>query len=300
MATRAGIERGFLILDCNWMQVTKASDAVATRVHESFDFEAPRLDSQSSSCHCMFMWLDHFVIHIDTDPQFTQRLASETTSLGLAFDPIGNRDFDSFSAHYLYVGLEYLEIIQLKKPNESGWVPQWVERYSRGVRGMYCLFLATSDIESLAKELQAKGFDVKEERSSFVDATGIEHPFPWRQIFMPSIPETEIELSFIQYDSVRTDLREIFEPNSDSNGFTGIQKADFLITNLDGGREFLVKIFPQLQGTESGFRIELESGEINFRRGNTESLRLTARGTNTRFNPGRLKIANVSLETAIE
>jgi hypothetical protein len=245
------------------------------------------------------MQLDHFVIHVDTDSQLPQRVAAECNQLGFAFDPLGNRNFDSFAAHFLYVGLEYLEIVQLKKPDESGWVPHWIDRYKRGVRGIYCLFIATNDIELLEKELRMRGLEVKAERSSFFDATGSEHPFPWRQIYMPPIPGSDVEVSFIQYDSARADLREIFEPNSDKNGFTGIFSAELSIPGLEESRSFLKAIFPQLECTESGLRIRLDNGEIKFRRGDTVSLQLTARGTNPHFNSGEVQIANVSVETAI-
>lgn len=246
------------------------------------------------------MQLDHFVIHTDADYRLTHRLASECAPLGLVFDPVGNRNFDSFSAHYLYVGLEYLEIVQLKKPDESGWVPQWIERYNRGVRGIYCLFVASNDIEFLAKELRAQGFDVNAERSSFFDASGTEHALPWRQIFMAPIPGTDVEISFIQYDSPRVALREIFEPNSDENGFTGIQRVELSFPGLDKAQEFLGRIFPHLESAAFGLRVSLENGEIHFRQSDSVSLRLTARGTNRRLHTGGIRIANVTLETEIK
>lgn len=59
------------------------------------------------------MRLDHFVIHIDPDSEAFNRIASECMPLGFGFDPVGNRNFDSFAAHFLYIGTEYLEIVQL-------------------------------------------------------------------------------------------------------------------------------------------------------------------------------------------
>lgn len=242
------------------------------------------------------MQLDHFVIHVDSDSHLPSRIAEDCGSLGFVFDPIGNRNFDSFASHFLYVGLEYLEIIQLKRPNESDWVPQWIERYNHGVRGIYCLFLASHDIELLEKELRGQGFDVKAERSSFIDTAGTEYPFPWRQIYMPAIPDSDVEISFIQYDKPRAELREIFEPNSDKNGLSGIRKAQLSLPNLEGSRLFLEKIFPGIAKTNSGLSVQLENGELDFIRSNTVSLRLSAQSTDQRFDAGELQIVNVSLE----
>lgn len=260
---------------------------------------AANLDNSIECWQLKFMQLDHFVIHADPDPQLTVRIGTDCKRAGLEFDPTGDRNFDAFSAHCLYVGLEYLEIIQLIRPAESGWIPQWLERYQRGVRGIYCIFLASQDLAGLAEKLRAQGFDAKAERSSFVDVNGTEYPFPWRHLYMPPIPGTDVELSFIQYDSPRLALREIFEPNSDKNGFTGIQSAELSLPMSNEAKTFLKKIFPQTENTNSGLRILLENSELCFKPDRVVSLHLTTRGTDHRFSPNSIQIANVKLETKI-
>lgn len=210
------------------------------------------------------MRLDHFVIHIEPKPDAIGDIAKTCIPLGFAFDPVGNRNFDSFSAHYLYVGFEYLEIIQLKNPETSGWVPRWVQLFKEGHRGIYCIFLGTQDIEEIERNLVANGFEVKAERSSFVAGDGKEYQLPWRIIHLPAIPGSPTEISFIQYDSSPQELKEIFVPNSDQNSLVGIHGIELFIPNVTNQIDFIRKIFPNVQVEDLSLIATCDNGFIRF------------------------------------
>ncbi len=225
----------------------------------------------------MSLTLDHFVMHIDDRPDLLDRLKTDLASLDIPFEPDWGKGTKGFKAANVWIGRQYFEIVRILKPDGGGWVKRWVERHHRGKRGLYCLFLATDDIDATAARLRAEGLAVEgPERITFRALFGLlKKSMPWRVLYLPPLPGTEVEIGFIDYDPDPTDrMKGFMVPNADENGIPGVTAARMCLPLSTETRACLHRIFPQAEtedkdGADSGpsigrITVPLDGGQLRF------------------------------------
>jgi hypothetical protein len=215
----------------------------------------------------MTLKLDHFVVHIDNDEKILSDLKGEIEPLGFPFEPQWGKGTKGFKAANIWIGRQYFEIIRLLRPDGGGWVPKWIKRHSDGIRGLYCIFIATKEIEKIASNLKISGLQIQgPERITFKAFFGlIKKTLPWRLIYLPPIPGTNLEIGFIQYDPDPSDrIKQYLVPNSDERGITGVSSARVHLPLSDEARTYLQKLFPGGASSQNQFEIPLSSGHLIF------------------------------------
>lgn len=214
------------------------------------------------------MNLDHFVVHLDNNPSVLNDLKSQIEPLGFPFEPDYGKGTKGFKAANIWIGRQYFEIIRLLSKDGGGWVPHWVTQYNLGKRGLYCIFIKTENLDDVTHGLRERGLDFKgPERISFKAFFGlIKKVLPWRMIYTPPIPGTDLEIGFIQYDPDPKDrIKQYLVPNSDEKGISGISSGIVSIALKDEVVEFLTKLFPYGIMEKSRFVVPLDRGNLVFR-----------------------------------
>lgn len=146
--------------------------------------------------------LDHFVINIDNDMEKLKDLKKQIEPRGFPFEPTWGKGTKGFKVANIWIGLQYLEMVWLKKKDGGGWKADWVEKYNRGHRGVIAIYLMTDQLDEIREELKRRGIPVSEpERVSFRCFFGLfKKTMPWRSIFTAPIPGTDLEICFGDLD----------------------------------------------------------------------------------------------------
>lgn len=213
------------------------------------------------------MKLDHFVVHIDNDEKILSNLKSIIEPMGFPFELNRGKGTQGFKVANIWIGRQYFEIVRLLHSDGGGWVHKWVKHYNNRIRGLYCIFLATNDIDNIVCDLKDRGVEVEgPERVSFKGFFGlIQKMMPWRHIYLPPIPGTHLEIGFIEYDPDPQDrFKTYFTPNSDKYGIKGIHSAIIQLPMTNDSRVFLQKIFPKSSANENQLNIPLSEGNLLF------------------------------------
>jgi Glyoxalase-like domain len=198
------------------------------------------------------MNLDHVVVHIDNNERILSDLKKQAENAGVPFEPSWGKGTKGFKASNIWIGRQYFEIIRLLKPDGGGWEERWVSSYNAGKRGVFCLFLQTNDIRSVANRLRADGLSIDgPKRQNFKGFFGLfKKTLPWELIYLPPIPGTDLEIGFIQYDPDPKDrIKQFLVPNAEENGIDGITSAEVVLPLSSEAREFLQQIFPEAKNS---------------------------------------------------
>lgn len=255
--------------------------------------------------------LDHFVVHVDNEQQALDELKKNLAPLGFPLDLTKGKSTQGFKISNLWVGRQYFEIVRLLQHAASGWPRHWVDRYNRGVRGIYCLFIATRELDNLKEEFKQKGLDVHEPLKkasrdllatvSEILGLSAKKTVASRSIYLPPVPGTDLELGFIEYDPVtETNLKEHMVPNAEEYGITGINRAKLYLPEWNEGIDYLCRVFPQLSESRGQQKIKLVESELLFFRSDPEDglhVKLEAPCINKEYTGGKFSIRNVEVKT---
>jgi hypothetical protein len=256
------------------------------------------LPSLALSAYFLFMKLDHFVIHIDNDETILSDLKRKIEPLGFPFEPKWGKGTAGFKAANIWIGRQYFEIVRLLKPDGGGWTKHWVERHNLGKRGIYCVFFATDNIDEVSEQLKSNGVKIQgPDRISFKTLFGLlKKTLPWKLIYTPQIPGTDIEIGFIQYDPDPKDrIKKYLVPNADENGIEGIDSASISLPLTDESISYLRKIFPHGNVSPDRYEVQMTNGTLTFLNSSTTTLSLKAKNTNPKYLGKRFDFQNVSV-----
>lgn len=248
------------------------------------------------------MKVDHIVVHIDNDTTVLEKLRREAEECGFPFDPTKGKGTRGFKVSNLWVGEQYFEIPRLTRKDGGGWVPSWVERYNKGNRGAYCIFLKTENLEKIQSELSVRGVLASIERTSYKLLFGLyTMTMPWRYLRLSPIPESDLEIGFYECEEqVSKKMRSRMTPNAADNGIVGISDVDIFLPSLEKALPFLKSLFPQLEQTSATqVKVNLGESELNFHQspsGRTEVL-LEAESKNDTLVGKEFSLHNVTLRT---
>jgi len=246
------------------------------------------------------MRFDHIVVHIDNDKNKLHKLQQMIAPLGIPFEPSAGKGTSGFKASNIWIGRQYFEIIRLLKPTGGGWVKHWVNRYNKGIRGTYCLFLVCDDIDKTSKTLRANGLhDASPERVTFKALFGLlKKTLPWRIIYTPVIPGTNIEIGFIQYDPDPNDyIKQFLVPNSDQNGIEGINSVSLSLELTQEAKNFLNMVLPAIEEKTTGLHIPLDDGgSFSFLNSHKTGVRLICKNADGRSRGWQFEFEDIEVE----
>ena len=192
--------------------------------------------------------LDHFVVNIDNDLKKLKELKKQIEPLGFPFEPTWGKGTKGFKVANIWIGLQFLEKVWLKKRDGGGWKAVLGEKYNNGHRGIIAIYLMTDRLDEIRAELKGRGIPVSEpERVSFRWFFGLlKKTMPWRSIFTAPIPGTDLEICFGELDhpDIMEKMKAYMVPNAAVNGIEGIKEA-IVRGNFSGEAwEYIRKLFP--------------------------------------------------------
>lgn len=106
------------------------------------------------------MKLDHFVINIDKKYQKDEAIINYIRSAGFPYEPKWGKGTKGFKVSNLWIGNEYLEMVNILRDDGGGWVQEWTKKYNDGHRGMICLMLDIENMDELYQTLSQKNIHV--------------------------------------------------------------------------------------------------------------------------------------------
>jgi len=212
--------------------------------------------------------LDHFVVNIDNDLEKLKRLKKQIEPLGYPFEPTWGKGTKGFKVANLWIGLQYLEMVWLKKKDGGGWRAEWVKKYNNGLRGINAIYLMTDNLEEIREELKSKGIPVSEpERISFRWFFGLlQKTMPWRSIFTDPIPGTDLQICYGEMDSpdFMEKMKTYMVPNASVNGIEGVKEAIVKGSFSEEAWVYIRKLFPNAKANGSRRTYDMGTTLLSF------------------------------------
>lgn len=174
------------------------------------------------------MKLDHFVVNIDEEYQNDKKTINKIREL-IPYQPKWGKGTKGFKVSNLWIGNEYLEMVNILKTNGGGWVPQWTSKFNQGHRGLICLMLDVPNIDSLCQNLKSKDISVTEpkwlEFKWFFNT--LTRRMPWKNSYIPFFEKVPFQIGFqeMKDDRARDFMNQYMVPNSRENGIDGINQV---------------------------------------------------------------------------
>jgi hypothetical protein len=201
----------------------------------------------------------------------------------------------------------------------SKWKPRWSQAYLKGYRGVIAIYIQTRELDETYNSLKEKGVDVSfpkpeniiQKTSSKVIETmskllnlgkNTQKSLPqMRYLNLPPLPGTDLEISFIEYNQeIEERMQDVMVPNSRENGIMGIKRIKIYLPKWKKSIEFLSKVFPQLAGSTTQFKVDLKESDIVFYRSEPDeplAVKLETIATDKRYTGGKFQINNLEVKT---
>jgi len=246
--------------------------------------------------------LDHFVVHIDDDVAMLKSLKDQIEPLGFPFDLSRGKGTKGFKVANIWIGDQYLELPWIKSRDGGGWKKEWVEKYHQGKRGIFGLCLMTDQLDHVRNELMARGIPAGDpERITFRMLFGLfKKTLPFRLVFTPPIPGTDLQIFFLEMDSQRQleMMKKYFMvPNARDYGITGIREAIVKSHFSTEAWEYIEKLFPNLIGNRTKATFDMGETKLTFEQSQQDDLWVELRAATAKENlrDGRFTIENVEV-----
>ena len=192
--------------------------------------------------------LDHFVVNIDNDMEKLKELKKRIEPLGYPFEPTWGKGTKGFKVANIWIGLQYLEMVWVKRKDGGGWKADWGEKYNNGHRGIIAIYLMTDRLDEIREDLRSRGIPVSEpERISFRWFFGLlKKTMPWQSVFTAPIPGTDLQICYGELDSpeIMEKMKAYMVPNAAVNGIEGIKKATVRGDFSEEAWAYIRKLFP--------------------------------------------------------
>ena len=212
--------------------------------------------------------LDHFVINIDNDMEKLTELKQRIEPLGYPFEPTWGKGTKGFNVANIWIGLQYLEMVWLKKKDGGRWRADWVEKYNNGHRGIIAIYLMTDRLDEIREELRCRGIPVSEpERICFSWFFGLlKKTMPWRSIFTATIPGIDLEICYGELDNpnIMEKMKAYMVPNAADNGIEGIKEAVVRGNFSKEAWVYIHKLFPDAKLKETRLTYDMGTTGLSF------------------------------------
>lgn len=216
------------------------------------------------------MKLDHFVVNVDKKYQKDKDVIESIRNMNFPYEPKWGKGTKGFKVSDLWIGNEYLEMVRILKADGGGWTPEWTIKYNQGHRGLICLMLDVSDIDSIFRTLTTKEIQITKpkwlEFKWFFNM--LTRRMPWKNCYLPFFDKVPFQIGFqeMKDDKSRDFMSQYMVPNSRDNGIDGIYRV--VINGPYTSKDFntLMLIFGEKAHKENHLiKVELsESQSIEF------------------------------------
>lgn len=244
--------------------------------------------------------LDHLVLNIDETYQKDLKTINKIIDAGFPYKPSWGKGTSGFKASNLWIGTEYLEMVNIKKTSGGGWVEPWTKLYNSGHRGLVCLFLDTDDIDKIYSSIKEKNIEIT--FPEFLKFKWFFNLFtrtmPWKNSYIPFFEGVPMQIGFQQMkdEKSREFMNQYMVPNSRDNNILGIKKVvikgDFTSNDI----ELINKIFSQQIIHNNPLAIKLEKGQtLVFEKSNVYHVDIFTECTNESFYNKSISVENVTI-----
>ncbi len=193
------------------------------------------------------MKLDHFVLNIDKRYQEDEGVIEHIKSVGFPYEPKWGKGTNGFKVSNLWIGNEYLEMVNVLNSTGGGWVEEWTEKYNKGHRGLICLMLDVDDMDAMYQDLTNK--DISATCPKWLEFKWffglLTRRMPWRNFYLPFFENVPLQIGFqeMKDEKARTYMNQYMVPNSKDNGIDGIRKAVVKGAFTEDDFDMLVAVF---------------------------------------------------------
>lgn len=201
------------------------------------------------------MKLDHFVVNINEKYQKSEKVIENIRNMNFPYEPKWGKGTRGFKVSDLWIGNEYLEMVNILKKDGGGWVPEWTDKYLQGHRGMICLMLDVENIDALYQEMTEKGIQITNpewlEFKWFFNM--LTRRMPWRNCYVPFFEGVPFQIGFqeMKDEKARDFMNQYMVPNSREKGIDGIFRVVIKGKFLEADFEMIQKIFAEKACLES-------------------------------------------------
>lgn len=244
------------------------------------------------------MKLDHFVININEKYQKDETIVEYIRNANFPYEPKWGKGTKGFKVSNLWIGKEYLEMVNILRDDGGGWIKEWLEKYKEGHRGMICLMLDIEDIDELYQVLSRKNICVTLPRwlefKWFFNI--LTRRMPWRNCYIPFFEKIPLQIGFqeMKDEKSRQFMNQYMVPNSRDKGIDGINKVIIRGAYTHNDFDMLKNVFDNLIKSENSkfILIELPTKQlIEFTFDTTYQVELYTNSTTGKF----VEIENVKV-----
>lgn len=246
------------------------------------------------------MKLDHFIFNVDKKYQDDCMLIDEIRNSGLPYEPKKGKKTAGFKASNLWIGKEYFEFIQILKPKGGGWKEEWVKQYNCGNRGMVCLMLSVTDIQSIYEKNIKAGLDLSTparlQFKMFFNLFTMK--MPWENSYFDFFEGIPLQIGLQQIDSEKAyqRLAKNMVPNATDNQIMGIEEIHVNGNFTEDDIQMIEIIFKCEKGSNGEIIANLSSGQkIIFEKADGYSIIMKATSNKSQFTGKEIQIENCKI-----
>lgn len=210
------------------------------------------------------MKIDHFVVNIDEVYQKDKKNISNIRD-NIPYEPKWGKGTKGFKVSNLWIGNEYLEMVNVLKKDGGGWVPEWTTKFNQGHRGMICLMLDVPNIDFVFQNLKLKGIEVTEpkwlEFKWFFNL--LTRRMPWRNTYVSFFENVLFQIGFqeMKDDKSREFMNQYMVPNSRENGINGIYQVAIKGEYSDKDFNVILAVFGDKAHKENNSIVKVQLNE---------------------------------------
>lgn len=233
------------------------------------------------------MKIDHLVVNIDKKYQTDNNEISKIRKNMLPYEPTWGKGTKGFKVSDIWIGNEYLELVNIKNENGGGWIEKWTDMYNKGHRGLICLMIDTPNIDMLFNELSKKNISIT--KPKWLEFKWFFNLFtrrmPWKNAYIPFFQKVPFQIGFQQMkdEKSRDFMNSYMVPNSRDNGINGIKKIVIYGDFTDEDFQMLLKVFNTCTLQEDELSICLEKEQsIVFKKNKDFSVEIFTDSSNSK------------------
>lgn len=208
------------------------------------------------------MKLDHFVINIDEKYQKNKSIIEYIRNASFPYEPKWGKGTKGFKVSNLWIGNEYLEMVNILRSDGGGWIEEWTQKYKEGHRGMICLMLDTENIDDLYQDFNKRNISVTVPK--WLEFKWFFNLFtrrmPWRNCYLPFFENVPFQIGFqeMKDEKSRDFMNQYMVPNARDKGIDGINKVIIRGAYTNSDFSMLKDIFGNLVQEESSTLVSVE------------------------------------------
>lgn len=247
---------------------------------------------------------DHFVVNVNQKYQKDKTLINNITNAGFPYEPSWGKGTSGFKVSNLWIGNEYLEMINILKPNGGGWKSDWVDLYNKGHRGLICIMLDVDSINEFYNISTTKNIKItKPEHLKFKWFFNLfTRVMPWQNCYSDFLEGIPLQIGFQQMndEKSRDFMKSYMVPNSRDNNITAINKVVIKGSLTKNDKKLIFNIFDQYIIKIEPLTIELNKEQVLvFEDSNSYSVNIVTKCNNKNFNNKIISIENIDIKNYV-